>query len=173
MRWYNVDHVVVNPTFFYGPFAPGYKSPFEGESFSPNSISTMAFFYKLIKPDDDSVLPLYWIDVRDVSRSLIVALKAPSASQVGRKRILLSGEYHHASELADLVRKERPQLAHRVNKQLDSAPQLKQVVFNERFKEVLKFELVPWKTTFLDGVDTLVDLETYWRTRGKPIVDDA
>lgn len=128
----------------------------------------MAFFYKLIKPDED-LLPLWWIDVRDVARSLVAALKAPSTAQIGRKRLLISSEYHHASELADLVRKERPQLADRVNKQAESAPQLKQIVFNERFKEVLGFELVPWKQTILDGVDTIVALEEYWNAQGKPI----
>lgn len=28
--------------------------------------------------------------------------------KVGRKRILVSGEYHHVSEIAELVRNERP-----------------------------------------------------------------
>ena len=128
----------------------------------------MAFFSKLIKPDED-VLPLWWIDVRDVARTLVAALKAPSTAEVGRKRIVVSGEYHHASELAELVRTERPQLAARVSKQADSAPLLKQIVFNERFNEVLKFELVPWKKTILDAVDALVELEEYWKAQGKPI----
>ena len=128
----------------------------------------MAFFSKLIKPDED-VLPLWWIDVRDVARTLVAALKAPSTAEVGRKRIVVSGEYHHASELAELVRTERPQLVARVSKQADSAPLLKQIVFNERFNEVLKFELVPWKKTILDAVDALVELEEYWKAQGKPI----
>ena len=128
----------------------------------------MGYLYRLIKPDAESP-PLWWIDVRDVARSLVAALKAPSTAQVGRKRLLISSEYHHASELADLVRQERPQLTDRVNKQADSAPQLNQTVFNKRFKEVLGFELVPWKKTILDGVDALVALEEHWKAQGKPI----
>lgn len=128
----------------------------------------MAFFSKLIKPDED-VLPLWWIDVRDVARTLVAALKAPSTAEVGRKRIVVSGEYHHAFELAELIRTERPLLAERVSKQAVSAPLLKQIVFNERFNEVLKFELLPWKKTILDAVDALVELEEYWKAQGKPI----
>ena len=45
--------------------------------------------------------------------------------------------------------------------------------FNERFKELLNFELVPWKKTILDGVDALVELEEYWDGQGKPIFTDA
>lgn len=128
----------------------------------------MKFFYQLIQPEAD-LFSLFMIDVRDVARSLVAALKAPPTAQVGRKRILLSGEYHHAYELADLVRKERPHLAHRINKKVDSAPQFKQVIFNERFKEVLNFELTPWEKSILDGVDALAALEDYWKAQGRPI----
>ena len=86
---------------------------------------------------------------------------------------MLSSEYQHASVLVDFIRKERPQLAYRLNKRADSAPELKQIVFNERFKEVLGFELVPWKKTVLDAVDALVELEGYWKAQGKPIFNDA
>ena len=114
-----------------------------------------------------------WVDVRDVARALVEALKAPSTSQVGRKRLLLCGEYHHANELTDLIRTERPQLAHRLNTKTESAPKLRQTIFNERFNEILKFDLVPWKKTILDATDALVELENYWKARGKPIYNDA
>ena len=160
------------PTFFYGPFAPAHRSIYEGKEFNIGTISTMDFFYGFIKPGAP-VPPLWWIDVRDIARSLVAALKAPPTSQVGRKRILLGSEYVHASDIANLIREERPLLAHRVNKDLDSAPKLKQILFNERFKELLNFELVPWKKTILDGVDALVELEEYWDGQGKPIFTDA
>lgn len=158
----------VAPTFFYGPFAPAHKSPFEGEAFNAGTISTMEFFYGFIRQGSPAP-PLWWIDVRDVARSLVAALTAPPTFQVGRKRILISSDYVDASDVADLIRKERPQLAHRVSKDLDSAPKLKQIVFNERFREVLNFELVPWKKSILDGVDALVQLEDFWKAQGKPI----
>lgn len=122
---YDTDCLAVSPSFFYGPFAPGHRSPFEGDSFSPNTISTESLFYGLLKPSA-ALPPLSWVDVRDVARALVEALKAPPTSQVGRKRLLLCGEYHHANELTDLIRRERPQLAHRLNQKAESAPKLRQ-----------------------------------------------
>lgn len=166
-----IYEVAVSGTFYYGPFAPGQRSPFEGDSFSPNSISTMDLFFGLLQPNGD-VPPLFWIDVRDISRALVEGLTTPPTSQVGRKRILVSGEYHHASEIAELVRSERPELAHRVSQNVATTPELNQIIFNERFNEVIHFDLVPWKKTILDAVDTLVDLEEYWRKQGKPILEE-
>lgn len=131
----------------------------------------MDLFFGLLAPNG-TVPPLFWIDVRDISRTLVEALTTPPTSEVGRKRILVSGEYHHASEIAELIRKERPELASLISKNVAITPELQRIVFNERFNEVMEFDLVPWQKTILDAVDALVELEGYWRKQGKPICDE-
>lgn len=164
----------MSPTYFFGPFAPGHRTPFEGEEFSTNNISTMAFFWQLLIPDGN--LPGWiWIDVRDVAKIHVDALFAPPTAKVGRKRFLVSGEYHHPREVADLIIKERPAFAHRINKHVDEAPNMGQVVFNERVNELLGptgFKLVPWKRTMVDAVDQIAELEKFWAEKGKPIYKD-
>lgn len=160
---------LVNPPFFYGPFAPGHKSPYEGEKFNPLSLSTVGFFYQFIQPKAD-VPPMYFVDIRDAARALVAALKAPPASQVGRKRILIASECIQPADVADLITKERPALAGRVSEAVKAAnPGLKPVVDNKRLKEVLGVEPLPWQKTVLDTVDTLTNLEAEWKARGAPI----
>ncbi|TCD61545.1 hypothetical protein EIP91_008273 [Steccherinum ochraceum] len=148
----NIEITAINPSFFYGPFAPGHKAPHEGTAFNPNTISTMG------------------IDVRDVARALVAGLQSPPTAKVGRKRIMLTSERFQPSELVELVVSQRPQLAGRVNEKLKAAPDnLKPVADNSRLKEVLGLEATPWQKTVLDSADAIVQLEEEWKTRGAPI----
>jgi len=171
----HVELTTVNPPFFYGPFAPGYTSPYEGTTFSSGSISTMGvpFFHNIIRPDAP-VPPVYFVDVRDIARSLVAALKAPSRSKVGQKRILIGSETVQFQDIASLIARERPELASRVNKAASNAKRdVKPVIDNRRLKEVLGLEPVPWTTTILDAVDSLVKLENEWKARGVDILEGA
>lgn len=128
----------------------------------------MHFFRQLLLPD--GTLPQFlWIDVRDVARTHVEALFASPTAQVGRKRFLVSGEWHHPREIADLIIRERPAFANRINKNVDSAPHMGQVVFNDRVNELLGFKLIPWKQTILDSTDQIAALEKFWADKGKPI----
>ena len=165
----------VSPTYFFGPFAPGQKPLLMGPdfSFATWSLSSLSFFWQVLIPDGKIPSPFMFIDVRDVARALIeAALNSPPHAKVGRKRILVSSDLAQAKEVAELIRKERPFLTHRLNKGIDDVPQMTRVIFNERFNEVLGFELTPWKKTILDAVDALVELENYWKAQGKPLYED-
>lgn len=97
----------------------------------------------------------------------MAALKAPPASQVGRKRILFASKWVPLAEIADFVKKERPELAERINENIKNAPtDVKPVTDNGRYKEVLGLEVLPWQKTVLDGLDQLLELEKYWKARG-------
>lgn len=121
----------------------------------------------LIQPKNPAVPQPQLVDVRDVARGLVAALKAPPASQVGRKRILFTSKWVPLAEIADFVRKERPELAERINENIKNAPtDVKPVTDNRRYKEVLGLEVTPWQTTVLDGLDQVLELEKYWKTRG-------
>ena len=129
----------------------------------------MNVLWDLMKPHGR--LPnLALIDVRDVARALVAALTAPPASQVGRKRIPTCVPSVQASDVADLIKKERPELAHRLPLEaIKAAPQVGALTANERLKEVLGLEVTDWRTTILESLDALVRLEDHWKARGMPI----
>ncbi|TCD66399.1 hypothetical protein EIP91_001390 [Steccherinum ochraceum] len=168
----HVELTSVGPTYFFGPFAPGHKAPFEGETFNKDFFkSSMAFLWRLLQPKNPVPPPDHFVDVRDVARALVAGIQAPPASQVGRKRILLSSPRPQPSELIALITKHRPELVPRLNEAYKARPDgVTQFIENKRAKEILKLEIIPWEKTILDAVDALVQLEDTWKGRGKPIV---
>ncbi|TCD66396.1 hypothetical protein EIP91_001387 [Steccherinum ochraceum] len=167
----HVELTSINPTYFYGPWAPGYDAPFAGESFNPKSflLSSMGLAWGLILPKG-APPPDFFVDVRDVARALVLALKAPPASQVGRKRILLSSDRPQPSEIIALITQHRPELLPRLNERFQAAPDnVKPFIDIKRAKEVLGLEIIDWKKTILDSVDALLEMEEAWKARGKPI----
>ncbi|THH28933.1 hypothetical protein EUX98_g5257 [Antrodiella citrinella] len=167
----HIELATVNPPFFFGPFAPGHRSPFEGNTFNAQSISTTDMLWGLIKPSGAHPLAPCLVDVRDVARALVAALKAPPTSEVGRKRILLSGEWRQLAEIAELVATKRPELASRIpaSQKTELPVKVKPMVDNTRLKEILGLEVTPWETTVLDTIDALVNLEKEWKARGVDI----
>ncbi|THH28734.1 hypothetical protein EUX98_g5438 [Antrodiella citrinella] len=163
----HIELATVNPPFFYGPFAPGHRSPFEGNTFNALSLSSTRMLWGLIQPSGASPMSPFLVDVRDVARALVAALKAPPASKVGRKRILISGNWRQLSDIAELVATKRPELASHIpaSQKANLPVKVKQVVDNKRLNEVLGLDVTPWETTILDTIDALVDLEKQWKAR--------
>ncbi|TCD67806.1 hypothetical protein EIP91_011934 [Steccherinum ochraceum] len=166
----HIEVTCVNPAFVYGPFAPGFTGPYEGDVLNPNSLSSMAIFRKLIDPQGTAPRTLF-VDARDIARVLVAGLQAPPTTQVGRKRFLLASVPRpQPSEIVNLLLKERPELAKRINEATkNAADDLKPLLDEKRLKEVLGIELTPWQSTILDGVDAIVKLEDEWKSRGAPI----
>ncbi|THH31769.1 hypothetical protein EUX98_g2423 [Antrodiella citrinella] len=162
----HIEMTTVNPPFFHGPFAPGYKSPYESSVISTASMSTMVFLYYLLCPKNGAPTP-YFVDIRDVARALVLALDSPPTSKVGQKRILISSEWVQPSDIIALVVKERPALKDRINEEFKTAPGgITPIVDNKRLKEVLGMEVTPWQKTVLDGVDAILEMEKEWKKRG-------
>lgn len=155
--------LTVNPPYFYGPFAPGYRN----EDASLTGLSTNKLIYNLLRPDGPLPPSNSFIDVRDVARAVINALNSPPTSQVGRKRILMSGEWFSAKDAVDYIAQQRPQLEDRLTKLANDAPPAqKSPINNSRAKEVLGLEVTGWKETVLAAVDDLLRLEATWKTKG-------
>lgn len=156
----------MNPPFFYGPFALGWSNP-EG---SRSALSTNAMLYDLLRPDGPLPKRPTYIDVRDVARSLVNALRAPPTSQVGRKRILMTGEWFSAYEAVGYLEEVRPELRERISREarrFAEKPVTK--ISNARAKEVLGLddhEVTPWRKSVIDAVDDLVKLEAELAARG-------
>jgi len=94
---------------------------------------------------------------------MINALSAPT--NVGRKRILMSGEWFSWKDAVELVATERPQLKDRLSVGARSAGPAPAVtpIDNTRAEEVLGLKFTPWKVTVIDAVDSLLELEKGWK----------
>ncbi|TCD60318.1 hypothetical protein EIP91_010356 [Steccherinum ochraceum] len=166
----HVEITSLNPPFFYGPFAPGYKAYHGSGTISLATLSTMVYCYGMIisKPHPFLLPHTYLIDVRDVARAMIIAaLDSPPTSQVGRKRILLTGEWPNPADVVNLITKERPELASRINEEFKTRPNVvKTIIDNTRAQQVLGLTPMPWQKTVLDALDELIRIEEEWRKAG-------
>ncbi|KAF7793308.1 hypothetical protein EIP86_004420 [Pleurotus ostreatoroseus] len=159
----SIDVTTVNPTFFLGPFAPEWRASEPGI----NALSTNMFIYDLLRRDG----PLIWwpcvIDVRDVARGLVLSLAAPPSAKVGRKRILMSGEWLVPREVAAYVAEQRPELKDRLSEAWKNDTQNPtNIVDNSRAIEVLGLRFTDWRKTVLDAVDSVVATEKVWLAQG-------
>ncbi|KAK7692423.1 hypothetical protein QCA50_004048 [Cerrena zonata] len=159
----HIEMLTVNPPFFFGPFAPSYRN----DNANQASLSTNGFIYLLLTPNGTAPPAPYAVDVRDVAKALILGLKAPPTSQVGRKRIILSSEWFSGKDAVELIASARPELKDRLAKAaFDAPPAPKSTLDVSRAKDVLGLELRDWKETILATVDDLIKLEGTWKEKG-------
>ncbi len=93
----------------FGPFAPGTEIA-KGDN---GGFSTNGLFLKFLL-SNEKLEPLQLqvapptVDVRDVAKAHILALKAPSTSEVGQKRILIGGPKFLWKDGVELLYETRP-----------------------------------------------------------------
>lgn len=141
----------------------------EWAAFEPSlsTLSTNYILYDLLRRNGPLKPHPSSVDVRDVARALVLSLNAPPTSQVGHKRILISGEWFAPADAVAYVAEARPELKGRLNeawKKEVTVP--KSNIDNSRLKEVLGLELTDWRKTVLDSVDNLIAIEKEWKNRG-------
>jgi nucleoside-diphosphate-sugar epimerase len=165
-----LDITTINPPYLYGPatkeFIAGIPTP------NLSAISTLINIYKLLNtegayPD----YPLY-IDVRDVAKAHIGALSSPPPSSAGRKRIHINSP--HDTVFADIIvaiREKRPQLKDRLTKVDPPQFPFKKLPSLDlaRVKEVTgltEADFVPVNDTFVESIDSILELEKQWKANG-------
>ncbi|KAH9891051.1 NAD-P-binding protein [Cubamyces lactineus] len=180
-----IDVTTVNPPFFVGPFAPNYR--FTDALLS--QMSTNVLPYSLLSPDGKPFSPLMLtIDVRDVARATVHALASPpsgnrrkrlsllsflspSPAKVGRKRLLFLPQVASWKDAVEYIAEKRPALRDRLSQpaRTDFPPAPPQgPVDNTRAVEVLKLgKLNDWKTTLIDAVDSILEVEKKFAQEGK------
>ena len=130
-------------------------------------LSTIDFVYQLISgpntyPASDTIVSNV-IDVRDLAHVHILALSAPPHPKGTQKRLLVQSEQFTWPEAADLLRKERPELASRLPpKEKDSeAPAMTKAPMDTRLsKEVLgDLKFITWQESILASIDAAVAWE--------------
>lgn len=165
-------HYAVNPTFVYGPFAPGTKIQ-KGDI---KALSTAAFFYQAVLPSGGpantidrvpQAPPPLTVDVRDVAHAHILALRAPPSAQVGRKRLIVSGPSMSWLDAVLHLRGALPELKARLPAVAEGAEEkapLKTMrVDVSRAAGVLGLpEYVDWRRTAEDTAKSLLEVEKSW-----------
>lgn len=164
----------VNPPFFYGPLAQGFTLP------TPNyyALSTALYVYRLLSPDGpypSSESPFY-VDVRDVAKAHVLALTSPPSTDpgIGRKRLIMSSlDVFDNGAVVDLIRQARPELKDRLTKVAPPSGLLVSMPYDvARLEQVIsmkKEDFTPLRKTILDTVDSLLQLEKEWISKGYAI----
>ena len=132
-----------------------------------SAISTTFLIYNLINPNGPALIDPSSIDVRDVARASVLALRAPPTSKVGRKRFILSAEWFSSADAIAHIEKVHPGLKDRLSEPAkNTGPAPKSNLDTSRAKEVLGLEFIDWHKTVEDTVDSLLILEKDWTSKG-------
>jgi nucleoside-diphosphate-sugar epimerase len=153
------DIASIHPSYIYGPFGPGqvYDTPASG---------TNQHIYALIagapgRPLDPAIRngPRN-VDVRDVARAHVLALKLPPSSTP--KRFILSTSTFTLTDAVALLAEKRPELKERLPVITGREPPLGPVaqVDTSKTESVLGMKnYVKWQDTVLDTIDDQLRIE--------------
>ena len=153
------DVTTIHPSFIYGPFGPGqvYNAPATG---------TNLHVYELIdgapgRPVSgyDRGAPMN-VDVRDVARAHVLALKLPPSSTLNR--FTLSTSTFMWTDAVALLAEKRPELKERLPVVTGKEPPLGPVATLDTSKteSVLGMKnLIKWQDTVLDTIDDQLRVE--------------
>jgi nucleoside-diphosphate-sugar epimerase len=158
----SIDITSIHPSYIYGPHGHGqvYNSPASG---------TNRFVYTLIDGEPgrpvsgyDPALrgPPLNVDVRDVARAHVLALKLPPSETP--KRFILSTSTFTWIEAVELLAEKRPELKDRLPKITGNEPSLGPVATLDTSKteSVLGMKnYVKWQDTVLDTIEDLLRAE--------------
>jgi len=159
-----IDLTTIHPSYIYGPHGSGQvvNSPATG---------TNQYVYALISgpPDDRPLLhadpavrgPPHSVDVRDVARAHVLALKVPPSPNE-TKRFILSSNTTPWTEVIEFLAKARPELKERLPVITGKeAPVGKFVTFDtSATRDVLGLKsYVKWQDTIVDTLDDLLRVE--------------
>lgn len=147
----------MNPPFFIGPFAPGFRIP-PGDK---NALSTDEIIYNLLFAENKVDTPVAgFVDVRDVAIGLVKGQKT-----LGKHRILFGGEWFTFQEAIDYIASIRPELKDRL---ATASPTTQKNSILDNSKAALVLDLTPrsWKESIRDGIDDLLKVEKSWIAQG-------
>lgn len=158
----------VNPQFIYGPLPRNVK--LESKE-AVGSYSTLGMFYQstLQEPGAGGELvhpqfpPPLVVDVRDVARAHVLALKSPLTTEIGRKRMLIAGPQFTWRDATEHLKETHPALA--------TQGQLKNVGTAKRARDLTIWrtdtslaakvlglkEYVPWEKTVDDTTNSILE----------------
>ena len=147
----------MNPPFFIGPLAPGFRVPPGNRT----ALSTNEFIYNILFPENRVETPAVgFVDVRDVAIGLVKGQKTQ-----GKYRIVFGGKWFTYGEAIDYIASIHPELKDRLATAIPT-------IQKNSLLDVSKAELVldltprPWKESIRDAVEDLLKLEKSWIAQG-------
>jgi nucleoside-diphosphate-sugar epimerase len=160
----DLDLTTVHPGYVYGPLG-------SGQVYNSVATGTNRYIYGLIAPggapgrpikehDPAVQAPPTNIDVRDVARGHVLALKVPPSDEP--KRFILSSSRFTWKEAVELIAKARPELKGRLPVVTGNEPPLPPfAAFDTSATEnILGLKTyVKWQDTVLDTIDDLLRVE--------------
>lgn len=108
-------------------------------------------------------LPPTTVDVRDVARAHILALRAPHSKDVGRKRLFIAGEPITWKAAVEHLLVVRPQLKERLPDVSEAAVTPIVKIDSSKAKELLGLEFTAWQKTVEDTIDSILIVESDWK----------
>ncbi|KAK7449320.1 hypothetical protein VKT23_013463 [Stygiomarasmius scandens] len=158
----DVDMTVILPPAIFGPLVPNFPVK------SRDSLSSNDFVYELVMngPDTWPANPMAdLVDVRDIARAHVVALSLGPLSTKKDKRFIVSCSKYWWKDVADLIRRARPHLAHRLPRKDLPAPMQILVPLDLTFTEKYlpgyggMHSYYPWEESVLAALDSAMVLE--------------
>jgi nucleoside-diphosphate-sugar epimerase len=158
----DLDLTTIHPSYVYGPFGTGqvYHSPATG---------TNEFIYALIAGEPGRPVPGYdptvrspplHVDVRDVARAHVLALKVPPSDEP--KRFILSTSTFTWTEAIEFIAQARPELKMRlpvITGEEPAAPPGATLDTSATGAILGLKNFVKWQDTVLDTIDDLLRVE--------------
>jgi nucleoside-diphosphate-sugar epimerase len=160
----------VNPPWIFGPLSEALPIP---DKPTWTTISTDLHILHLISPHAKFPRLLGYVDVRDVARAHVLALNGKNPDPSRKKRLPINSP--HAINYDDVLRlivTKRPELESRVLS--GPAPhytkaQIIPPLDLQRVEDVVGLkpsEYHSLESTILDSIDSLVELEKFWASKG-------
>ena len=159
-----LDLTTVHPSYVYGPLGSGqvYSTPGSG---------TNHFIYDLLagppgRPlsgyDPAGFGPPMSVDVRDVARAHVLALRVPPSADAAPKRFIVSSSRFTWKEAVELIAQARPELKGRLPIVTGNEPEVAPfaILDMSATETVLGLKnCVKWQDTVLDTIDDLLRVE--------------
>ncbi|TFK54316.1 NAD(P)-binding protein [Heliocybe sulcata] len=161
-----LDLSTINPPFVYGPWPSGLPIP------APSALGTNGFIYQLIAGKSGRPLPSQlppgptYVDVRDVARAHVAALKVPPNRELYKKRFLLTPGVMLWYDAVKHLAQARPELQDRLPalpEKLELPGPISETDVTPAKEELGIVEYVPWTKTLEDTVDWLLEAEKSWK----------
>ncbi|KAJ3881955.1 hypothetical protein F5051DRAFT_500783 [Lentinula edodes] len=154
----DVDFTILLPTLIFGPHVPNFPV-----TNAQTSIGSNFNLIKIITTGTDAYPTFphgHLVDVRDIARAHVAALCVPPIPG-RRKRFIISNTTFKWKDVADLIRRERPELAHRLPREDIEPPRQSDAPLDTSFAaKILGLkEYIPWEETVLAGVDVQIAWE--------------
>ncbi|KAI9453407.1 NAD-P-binding protein [Lactarius psammicola] len=156
------DVASIHPSYIYGPLGPGqvYDKPTTGSNLFIYGLIAGASGRPVSEYDPSAAPPLLNVDVRDVARAHVLALKLPPSETP--KRFILSTNTFTWKEAIELIAEKRPELKGRLPVITGREPPVGPIATLDTSKTESVLGLknhVKWQDNVLDTIDDLLRIE--------------